>query len=239
MLKLGVWMEKLQNNFSFCVKIDGNCGGVMNKYNEYGINVNNEKMLYYKLQDVFYYDEMKVIKNFTSNSFIEKLKDKKYNFSIKKNNASNYYCLESSNLNISFKRISDVIYMEDKAKLNKLKSILLSLKKRKRKCHQLSIRYVNSGYNIVTGYINDESGIGRIIHTWLENDFEVLDFTFNLKIDKDVYYYLLKAESLNVISYEKRIQDDELINELSLKMYCLFRDEIKKDFKRNKLVLKK
>ena len=73
--------------------------------------------------------------------------------------------------------------------------------------------FIKSGDKLVTGYIDCFSG-DRIIHSWIEVDDKVMDYVFNVILDREVYYKLVNAEPLNFISKETVLEDcnSEFIN---------------------------
>ena len=93
------------------------------------------------------------------------------------------------------------------------------------------------------------------IHTWIEfeegkNEY-VIDYTFNVLMNKEGYYYLRKAEPLSIITSKEMNsdrklgifdKDNEMANGkgigISEKEYLLFRNEILNDLLKNSFVNK-
>lgn len=93
--------------------------------------------------------------------------------------------------------------------------------------------------NVIIGYIHYTEK--RIVHAVYEDDDLIYDFTKNLVMMKQDYYSLTNFEELNIISSDELESDYDYIHALGsipLKLYLLYRDEIMKDLKKNKKLLK-
>ena len=69
----------------------------------------------------------------------------------------------------------------------------------------------------------------------------ILDWTQNIKMSKEDYIKLYKFKILQKISCKDLIKDREILNKAEyqdLKTYLVFRDEIMRDFDRNKHLFK-
>lgn len=211
----------------------------MNRYNEYGVNINNVPMFISKLGNNKCDIKMKGIYVFTSNNYLIQFLFKMKGFKLRKLD-NKKMVLQYKKEMVEFNKISDFL-VEDR---EQEKQFLLNFRNRLGRCHIGSLAIIGSGDKLVTGYIDCFSG-NRIIHSWIENDDKVIDYVFNAIIDKDVYYKLVNAQPLNFISKEIIAEDSssEFINAfLSCKFYLLFRDEINRsgliDFGDNVLIKK-
>lgn len=195
-------------------------------YNEYGINIKNEEMFFLKSNDQFETDfKLPAIKAFTTSNYLLHLIFKMKGFSLKKIEDGKL-CMTYKNESIQFSRISDLLISNNNETI-KLKKQLLNINKRRGECHVNSTEYINCGDYLVTGYISGDKY--SIIHSWVETDKNVIDFTLNLVIKKEDYYKMMNAQVLSIIKKENVY--DELNSSFSreflgVKFYCLFRDEL-------------
>ena len=122
---------------------------------------------------------------------------------------------------------------------------------RKGKCHiksmEISLLFGQDN-DVVTGYVYGMSDKAKYLHSWVEfknpNDVEfVIDYTQNIIINKEAYYYIKHAEPLSRISRENLVKDREKIynklnkiGTINIKEYLTFRDELFKDMERHKKI---
>lgn len=201
-----------------------------NKYNEYGYNIESYKMLVNKECKVNVDKKIGAIKAFTSTNILLQLLYNVKGFKVKKI-GDNKRVLLYKKQELTFRRFSDCL-LGDKKDLENVKSVLLNYKKRRGKCHQGSISlFTCMGDYIVTGYVDHINGKLRCVHTWIEQDENVFDYTSNLVVKKEEFYKLLNVEILNKISRDDFLNDintksDFVQKYLSAKLYLLFRDEL-------------
>lgn len=198
-----------------------------NIYNKYGVNINNESMFFeiesYSDQD----QKLEAIRAFTSSDTkrkfayivkgfkLNRIDDKKLMISYK-------------NDFVEFSMISDSIEFAT-GDISEVKKELLDYRGRIGKCHIKSIELINLGDYLVTGYVDDTDRNYRVIHSWIETEKSVLDYTSNLIMKKEDYYKLRNVEVLNIVNKEDLYDDfkSEFAKTiLSCKFYCLFRDEL-------------
>lgn len=123
----------------------------------------------------------------------------------------------------------------------------ITSEKRKGQCHEKSIiisKSMDMDNDVVTGYIYGFSNKAQYLHSWVEMLFNgqevVIDYTLNIFMNKEGYYYMQNAKPLSRVSNKSIIEDLKTIKKFdklgsfNIKEYLLFRDEIMKDFKRNK-----
>ena len=119
--------------------------------------------------------------------------------------------------------------------------------KRKGSCHSKSMSIsVSMGIpnDVVTGYIFGFSDKAKYLHSWIEfkdKDREmIIDYSLNILMNKEGYYYMQHAIPLSRVSNSKLLEDKEIIKKFGKlgyftdKEYLLYRDEIMKDFEKNK-----
>lgn len=104
-------------------------------------------------------------------------------------------------------------------------------------CHSKSIilAYELGIGNVVTGTMMSKTSI--LMHSVLEINGYVLDWTRNLIMKKEDYFKLTDFKVINIISNECIKEDvKHLFNDLDieLKAYTVFRDEIVNDYNKNK-----
>lgn len=75
------------------------------------------------------------------------------------------------------------------------------------KCHQLCLSYPIKNHNIVTAYLPNMFTPLKFLHTYQENDNQIIDLSHNLIFDKNLFYSLLNPEIVSVIETEKWISD--------------------------------
>lgn len=124
---------------------------------------------------------------------------------------------------------------------------------REGQCHFLSMRLARAlpfYADVVTGYIYGMSDKAKYLHTWVEYKNNkgverVIDCTMNALMPKESYYYLRQAKAVQRISNENLRRDFRTIKSaggggtlenfgLEIKTYLFFRDEIVKDFSKNR-----
>lgn len=119
---------------------------------------------------------------------------------------------------------------------------------RKGMCHNKTIdisEILSNPHNVVTGYVYGISDKVEILHSWIETIIDgeeyVMDYTDNIVMNKEGYYYIKHAKPLSIISNKDLEEDHKILDELTkrgivfdLKEYLLFRDEIMTDLKKNK-----
>ena len=203
------------------------------KYTEQGVNTKNNDILFYK-KDIKAHkldEKALVIHSFTSNDNISRILYHAKGYKLVRIDSKKQKIIYQDE-EIEFSTISDVLE-GDEENITKYKKELLNLRQRTRKCHNMSLSFLGSdiGDRVVTGYIDSTSKNTRVIHSWLETEDKVIDYTCNLIIDKDQYYKLWNPEVLSVISREdfKADYEKEFMHILGCKFYCLFRDELYKE----------
>jgi len=210
------------------------------KYHKCGYHLNNLPMLTYKMDNVEVKPKMKYIQLLTSDSHLLNLLCKFKGITLNKTD-TNKCKIDFDDETIEFYRISDLIEEENNEEAIAVKKELLNFKKRSGHCHSMCMQYVNSfGEKMVTGYVNDIVKSIRTVHSWIETDTDVIDYTRNLVISKEDYYRLLNPEILNVITKEQLNNDVDMLNQMNFlgsKIYCLFRDEILTDIERSNIDL--
>ena len=113
-------------------------------------------------------------------------------------------------------------------------------------CHSRAIKISNSlgeiDNDVVTGYVFGFSDKSKYLHTWVEFNYQgkdaVIDYNLNVLMNKEGYYLMTHALPLSRISNKNIHKDFKVINKLGktgcIKEYLVFRDELMKDFKKNK-----
>ena len=175
-----------------------------NAYNKYGININNESMFINMPGNSDKDEKLPCIRAFTSSdNFLKSLYLKK-GFKVNRIDEKKLI-ISYNNESIIFSLLSDLLVIDD----GKLKEELLNRKIRTGHCHDKSIQYIGFGSYLVTGYVDDTSRNYRVIHSWIENDEYVIDYTSNLVIKKEDYYELRNVEVLSVINKEDIFSDSK------------------------------
>ena len=85
------------------------------------------------------------------------------------------------------------------------------------------------GDRIVNAYIDDPTEKFRVVHSFIELNNKVYDYTKNLVISKEDYYRLFNVEVINTIDrnvYLEDIKNPFFNSFIDCKFYCLFRDEL-------------
>ena len=115
-------------------------------------------------------------------------------------------------------------------------------------CHEKAVeisRRLREDNEVVTGYIYGISDKAKYLHSWVEVSLKdgqkfVLDYTKNIMINKEGYYFITHAEPLSRIKSKDMKEDDKIIDKLAqkgiyfnIKEYLVFRDEIMADLKKN------
>lgn len=204
---------------------------IKNYYNHFGVNIMTEAMLFSKIGDRRLDPKMMAIRAFTSSNLDLIDLYKKEGVKLRKLFRHKLKMIYDDDI-IVFSRLSDLL-AGDNSKIADIREELLDYKRRKSQCHIRSLEYIRFGNYIVTGYVDDSKACERIVHSWIETEDKVIDYTSNLVIGKDDYYRLMRVEIINVISKEDVLSDcnSDFLNSfpLSQKFYCLFRDELVKN----------
>ena len=128
----------------------------------------------------------------------------------------------------------------------------LTTENRKGKCHEKSIKIANSlgeiKSDVVTGYIFGYSD--KAVRSWCENNMGILGRVVNVEdgfADNPLHRYrcILRrnAKPLSRIDSKTIKEDSKVLNKFyklgsfNIKEYLLFRDEIMKDFEKNKEII--
>ena len=174
------------------------------------------------------------IKRFLLSNILDKYQNLSFN-DIKYNQDTKMYEIHLKNKDIvTFDILSN--YIEDKELIKELNS-----KERYHKCHNKSIALSNNIKDsyILTGYYSPTQN--KVLHSVVEKiengKSYILDWTQNIKMSKEDYIKLYKFKILQKISCKDLIKDQEILNKAEyqcLKTYLVFRDEIMRDFERNK-----
>ena len=147
------------------------------------------------------------------------------------------FIVEAFNKKYTFRKISSTFIKEP--------SIFFELESDERygKCHSKSLELVliTPNSKIVTGYITENNLHllhSIIVSTELNGDY-VYDWTKNLIMSKDEYYKLNKFKVLSEITkdeiiYDKENYEDLLVNNICIKPYLVFRNEIIKEIEAKK-----
>lgn len=214
------------------------------KFDYMGINKHNYYFLGDKFDHLFfqredyngteYDDVIEEIENFTMDPNLDSL-------SIKYNYEEECFYFENSKISFKFNLLSDLFLNTP------VEKILLS-QSRYRKCHINSIRLVNAltdyDCKVVSGKykINE---IDYLYHSWVEIDSLniVMDFNFNLVIDKDDYYKLFQPVAINKTSIDDINKHLDKKDEFSVLLHsadiCYFGDNIYNDLVKNERILRK
>lgn len=170
---------------------------------------------------------------------LDKEKDK-YDFyfhdlnKIKYNEKIEQYEYKNNGITINFSKLSDV--MKTKYYDEELHS-----EQRYHKCHEKAIElspYMPNS-KILTGYVR--FGGSKILHSVIELGSFIIDFNINAVMNREDYLKLTKFEVKSVLECEKVISDKESMifdiiwdNDIPLKIYLLYRDELIKDLENKK-----
>lgn len=236
------------------------------KYNNFGININTYNLLFneskeYKLErskEIFTIEKSshfprKIFRNELleiSLIWMIKLSDMLYYrinyFNISKNLLKKGYTYNDGNIKFEFdylkKYLRKILKSEDSyVKREILSDIRYGLRYGCCFSHNMVLsRNIENSY-FVTGLVEYEDGSSHL-HSYVEYDNYVLDFTKNLIIEKDVYYNLLRIKELQKI---KSVDIDQMFNLLSenrilstVRYIATFGNEIIKDLEKNKELLK-
>lgn len=193
----------------------------------------------------------KVIHEFTKKTVSDRKKEKL----LKK--------LEKKHIINSFKIDEESLIIDTKEKSIKIKKLSDSFKelkddkdieteKRMGQCHIKSMEISNAldvENEVVTGYIFGTSNENKYLHSWVEfkkgEEELVADYTKNVLMSKDTYYYLYHCKPLNRIKNKNLIKDlayvtkKAKLGECSIKEYLVFHDEIMIDLAKNKSIFEK
>lgn len=168
-----------------------------------------------------------------------KLEDFIINNSISLDEKDGIFIVEAFNKKYTFRKISSTFIKEP--------SIFFELESDERygKCHSKSLELVliTPNSKIVTGYITENNLHllhSIIVATELNGDY-VYDWTKNLIMSKDEYYKLNKFKVLSEITKDEIIYDKEnyadlLVNNICIKPYLVFRNEIVKEIETKKYI---
>lgn len=199
------------------------------EYNIMGIHLSNVPMLVSIEEDIHYNECAEAIESFTSFQPIEHLKYRSWGFHLTKGNHK-IYKLEFEDTVIQFSKFSDLEAVTTNKNRILMKLELLSEKKRVGNCHYEAMYFSQYfGKKLVTAYIDDSTGFYRIVHSFIEDDDNVYDYTKNLVMNKKDYYQLFQVEIINVIDRETFMEDLKnpfFMKFIDCKFYCLFRDEL-------------
>ena len=75
------------------------------------------------------------------------------------------------------------------------------------RCHELCLFYPIIDYKIVTAFLPDIFSPLQYLHTYQENDEEIIDLSHNLIFDKDTFYNLLNPQITSSLTPEEWISD--------------------------------
>lgn len=166
---------------------------------------------------------------------ILKFKDQEEN-KIKKNEF-NKYVYSNDNYEIAFSLLSQ--FVKNKREKKELESY-----RRFGKCHLMSLYLVSHIPNtwVLTGYITIKQS--KYLHSVVEIEKDgkilILDWTKNLIISKEDYVTLTKFHEISRINNKDVSNELQTLldNNLSLKAYTLFRNEIMEALKKNSFMFK-
>jgi len=198
-------------------------------YNVRGIHLSSVPMLLYIEKHVDYNKCAEAICSFTSFQPLEHLGFRFQGFHLKRKKPE-IYRLQFEEENIEFSKFSDLIMTSNFKQKMKMKFQLLNEKKRKGSCHYWSMFFLEYfGDRIVNAYIDDPTEKFRVVHSFIELNNKVYDYTKNLVISKEDYYRLFNVEVINTIDrnvYLEDIKNPFFNSFIDCKFYCLFRDEL-------------
>lgn len=151
-----------------------------------------------------------------------------------------YTYLTSYGQPITFEMLSN--YLTDKYSINELLS-----RKRNGRCHikALELGQTINNSKLLTGYITlyDIKVFHSVVEIQKNNEPYIIDWTYNLFINKKDYLKLFQFDILSTIKGNNITNDLELFEylelDLSIKTYLLFRDEIITDLNKNKQLIKR
>ena len=191
----------------------------------------------------------KVIHEFTKKTVSDRKKEKLLK-KLEKKHIINSYKIDGKSL---------IIETEDKSiKIEKLTDCFEQLRDdndietedRMGQCHIKSMvisRALDVDNEVVTGYIFGVSNENKYLHSWVEfkkkEEEFVADYTKNLLISKDAYYYLYHCKPLNRIKNKNLMKDllyitkKAKLGDCSVKEYLVFSDEIMKDLSKNRDII--
>lgn len=199
------------------------------QYNNVGIHLSSVPMLIHIVEDVDYSEYAKAIGSFTAFHPVEHLLYRFRGFHLEKKN-KDIYRLEFKGKSIEFSKFSDLAFVSNHQKKLQMKFELLNESRRIGSCHYQSMFFLQYfGKRIVNAYIDDSTGKGRVVHSFIEGDKNVYDYTENLVISKKYYYDLFNVEVISTINREdflKDIKNQFFTSFVDCKFYCLFRDQL-------------
>lgn len=216
-------------------------------YTKEGINVNTFNLLFneiYKSKndnltntavimaiDYFSLDEEEQLKVF----------DKKYHFDFKQDE-DGFYIFKYEDIEFKFNLLSEVLEFKNPDN-NPLKKELVS-RERYSKCHDKSLLLVYlDNTSIITGLENLSGDL--ILHSVIckkEDDGKeyIMDYSKNLFMERSLYLKLHDFKILQELNNKTYYLDIENINKLApfdSRIYLVFREELIRDFNKNKQVL--
>lgn len=198
-------------------------------YNNLGIHLSSVPMLLHIVKDVDYNECAEAICSFTSFNPLDHLRLRFLGFHLTRKN-HDIYRLQFRDKNIEFSKFSDLLIVSKYRKGLLMKLELLSRERRSGSCHFQSMFFSQYfGKRIVNAYIDDSTGKFRVVHSFIEGDKNVYDYTKNLVISKEDYYELFHVEVISTIERETLLEDIKnppFPNLIDCKFYCLFREEL-------------
>lgn len=198
--------------------------------------LNNAKQLYLEEYDI--YDTIQHLTNkATDGTKREKLIEQLRSYSIIKK-------VEEAGDTIMVRTPQcDIIFVKLTGLLPGLKEESLETWDRMGRCHTKSIEVSSRlevfSNDVVTGYIYDISDKAKFLHSWLEFSKDkkeyVIDYTMNVVMNKEGYYYLRHADPITRIN-DVDIREDKKkgfsdIKGLTDREYLVFRHEIAKELR--------
>lgn len=189
----------------------------------------NVLMFLEELKDIDFDTRMGAIRAFTSYSPIRQILYKRRGFRLEKVNHDKCRLWFDGKF-LEFSKFSDLLTSNHSIRLIPYKIELLSYTWRKGDCHFRSIYFFHwFGGILETSYVDDSSGKARVIHSYIRSKKNIIDYTSNLVISKRDYEDLVHPTVLNQVSHEEYLSDRKspiVSLPISLKFYCLFRDEL-------------
>lgn len=218
--------------------------GFLGKVEELDEHINSADELYFEERQIY-----TAINKFTLKTVSEKEKNRLFNllreeeFIKEINIIDSNVLIETKDTKIIASKLSGMIPTLEKEDKD------IETENRKGNCHKRSIMISKSlgvPNEVVTGYIFGCSDKAKYLHSWVEFNFKgrdvVIDYNLNILMNKDGYYYMQHAIPISRISDKNIKEDNEIIQKFgkighfNLKEYLVFRDEIMKDFEKNKRI---
>jgi len=146
------------------------------------------------------------------------------------------YIYRDKDFQLEFSKLSD--YVDDDILVQELQSV----SRRYNNCYKnLSIAKIFDNSTVVVGFVTVDDK--TFLHSWIEFSFNnrktVADYTRNVVMDADIYYYFMSAENIlnfSVENYSKYIDVFKDSEELDNTVCCSIDDD-KIDYIRKQLVL--